>query len=358
MIHDIMRYAIENGCSDIHISENRCGVVRKRGELIFLTCYKKVDSSDLLDFIKKYITEDLSPLDKKNDIDAACNYDGQRMRANIYLTSKGVGIALRLLSDKIPTIEQLRLPKELYGFTAVKTGLVLIIGTTGSGKSTTLAAMINEINQKQAVHILTGEQPIEYVYEPDKALVSQREIGIHVESFAEFVRSAMREDPDVVLVGELRDLETISNAITLAETGHMVFGTLHAKSVAETVDRLIDVFPPEGQEQIRVQLASVLKCVIYQKLVPDTKNGRLPLIELMAVDDVISSMIKQRQKPNALRDYIRTKKDTGCIHLVDNIVFHAKNGDLDIQTIKPILSAEDFRLIESIMSARTGKRGF
>ena len=358
MIDEIMQYAIDNNCSDIHIAENRCGVVRKRGDLIFLKCYRKVETADLIDFIKKYVTNDISPLEHMQDIDAACNYNGKRLRANIFNTSHGTGIALRLLSDTIPTIEQLRLPKELYGFTNVKTGLVLVIGTTGSGKSTTLATMINEINHTQAVNILTGEQPIEYIYESDKALISQREIGTHVESFADFVRSAMREDPDVVLVGELRDLDTISNAITLAETGHMVFGTLHAKSVAETVDRLIDVFPADGQEQIRVQLSSVLKAVIYQKLVPDTKKGRLPLIELMAVDDVISSMIKQKQKPNALRDYIRTKKDTGCIHLVDNIVFHSRNGDLDYTTVKPLLTAEDYRLIESILTAGNRKKGF
>lgn len=358
MIKELIKYAIENNCSDIHITQNQFGIVRKRGELIILDSFGKSDQTEINEFIRDFVMSDFEILKYQKDIDCACTFEGQRLRANIFNGVDGVCIAFRLLSNVIPTIEQLRLPKELYSFTEVRPGLVLVIGTTGSGKSTTMASVINEINHTQAVNILTAEQPIEYIYKSDKSRVIQREVGIHVKSFNDAVKSAMRQDPDVILVGELRDLDTISNAITLAETGHMVFATLHAKSVAETVDRLIDVFPSIGQEQIRVQLSSVLRGVIHQKLVPDTKKGRLPLIELMMVDDVISAMIKQKQKPNALRDYIRCKKDTGCIHLVDNIVFNVKNGDLDYTTVKPLLSVEDYKLVESIMTSGIGKRGF
>lgn len=358
MIKEIIKYAIKNNCSDIHITQNEFCRVRKRGDLITLDTYGKCNLFEIIEFIKEYINPNLETLQNSEDIDCACNVENQRLRANIFNGVDGVCIAFRLLSNEIPTIEQLRLPKELYAFTEVKPGLVLVIGTTGSGKSTTMAAVINEINNTQAVNILTAEQPIEYIYKSSKSRIIQREVGIHVGSFNDAVKSAMRQDPDVILVGELRDLDTISNAITLAETGHMVFATLHAKSVAETVDRLIDVFPSVGQEQIRVQLSTVLRGVVHQKLVPDTKNGRLPLIELMMVDDVISAMIKQKQKPNALRDYIRCKKDTGCIHLVDNIVFHAKNGDLDYTTVKTLLSVEDYKLLESIMASGNGKRGY
>lgn len=358
MMKEIICYAMEHNCSDIHITQNQFGRVRQRGEMLTLDQYGKISMGEIEAFIKEYIGIDFEILSSKSDTDATCTFEGKRLRANIFGGFDGVCVAFRLLSDEIPTIKQLRMPKEIHTFTELKAGLVLVIGTTGSGKSTTLAAIINEINMMQSVNIITIEDPTEYLYKPIKARIVQREVGTHINSFESAVRSAMRQDPDVILVGELRDLDTISNAITLAETGHIVFATLHAKSVAETVDRLVDVFPSIGQEQIRVQLSSVLRGVIHQRLVPDTKNGRLPLVELMIIDDVISSMIKQKQKPNALRDYIRSKKDTGCIHLVDNIVFHAKNGDLDYTTVKSLLPVDDYNLLESIMASGVGKRGF
>lgn len=357
MIKNIIRYAEVQNCSDIHIAQNQIVSVRKRGDIIFLSQYDKVNVFEIEKFLQETVGIDLDMLSHSGDIDTACTFEGKRLRANIYKSIDGICIALRLLNDEIPTIEQLRLPKEIYAFTKMKSGLVLIIGTTGSGKSTTLASILDEINRTQTVNIITVEDPVEYLHKSKQSRIMQREVGMHVPSFEDAVRSAMRQDPDVILVGELRDLETISNAITLAETGHLVFATLHAKSVAETVDRLIDVFPSIGQEQIRIQLSSVLRGVLHQRLVPDTKKGRLPLVELMMVDDVISSMIKQKQKPNALRDYIRSKKDTGCIHLVDNIVAHIKNGNLDYTTVKFMLSVEDYKLLESIMTSCTVKRG-
>lgn len=357
MIKNIIRYAEVQNCSDIHIAQNQIVSVRKRGDIIFLSQYDKVNVFEIEKFLQETVGIDLDMLSHSGDIDTACTFEGKRLRANIYKSIDGICIALRLLNDEIPTIEQLRLPKEIYAFTKMKSGLVLIIGTTGSGKSTTLASILDEINRTQTVNIITVEDPVEYLHKSKQSRIMQREVGMHVPSFEAAVRSAMRQDPDVILVGELRDLETISNAITLAETGHLVFATLHAKSVAETVDRLIDVFPSIGQDQIRIQLSSVLRGVLHQRLVPDTKKGRLPLVELMMVDDVISSMIKQKQKSNALRDYIRSKKDTGCIHLVDNIVAHIKNGDLDYTTVKFMLSVEDYKLLESIMTSCTVKRG-
>ena len=281
----------------------------------------------------------------------------RRFRINIYRGIDGINLAIRLLSDKILSLDELYLPKELERFTKIKTGLFLVVGTTGSGKSTTLASMIDSINKDRSENILTIEQPIEYIHKSVKSRIEQIEVGVHVDSFETATVSAMRQNPNIILVGEMRDLETIQNTITLAETGHAVYGTLHAKSVTDTVDRIVDVFPPKQQEQIRLQFAGVLKGIMHQHLIRGTGGILVPLIELLAVDDVVSAMIFGKQKSNSIRDYMRGKSSKGNVHIADNAAWHIQNGRMELENIKNLVTPDDYEIVRALTSTER-KRGF
>lgn len=359
---EIIRYAIRNKCSDIHITEGKQPKVRDRGIIKTMNKFDPVTSDEIKIFIERFLPfkfgtyEALMKNKLNTDIDASFECLGRRLRANIYKGLDGINVALRLLEDRIPTIDELLLPSSVHKFAKMINGLILVVGTTGSGKSTTVASIINEINSMSCVNILTVEDPIEYIYRENKARIEQREVGTHVSGFCEAARSAMRQDPDVILVGELRDLDTIANTITLAETGHLVFGTLHTKSVVDTIDRMIDVFPSQQQEQIRIQLSSVLRGIVYQRLVPSLQSGLVPLTEVLMVDDVISGMIRQRQKSNSLRDYLRSQKEAGSVHLADNTVWHCKNNRIQLEQAKNILSVDDYSLAKSILNHEQEKK--
>lgn len=347
-IEQILKQAILNKCSDIHIKENK--TVSLRQSTVLSNNSIHVSQSEMTEFFKRVLNpvkfNELLKLlngERLEEIDASFSFAGRRFRCNIYMSMDGAAMALRLLSDKIHSIDELHLPEGMHKISEFKSGLVLIVGTTGSGKSTTLAAVVDEINHMRNVHILTIEEPIEYIHTQDKALITQREVGSHLKSFNQGTVAAMREDPDVILVGELRDYETIQNAITLAETGHLVLATLHAKSVVETVDRIIDVFPPEQQEQIRMQFTSVIKAIAQQQLVKSNK-GVVPVIEMLMFDEITQQMIKKKQNSNSIRDRIRTMRN-GSMHITDNIMWHMKNHRLDYSDIINILSDEDKNLI-------------
>ena len=359
---EIISYGIKNKCSDIHITEGKQPKVREYGVIKPMNQFNLITSDEIEEFMERHMPfklkayEDLAKNKSNTDIDASFECLGRRLRANIYKGIGGISIALRLLEENIPNIEELLLPSSVHRFAKFIDGLVLIVGTTGSGKSTTIASIINEINNMRCVNILTVEDPIEYIYKENKARIEQREVGAHVSGFCEAVRSAMRQDPDVILVGELRDLDTIANTITLAETGHLVLGTLHAKSVSDTVERIIDVFPSQQQEQIRVQLSSVLRGIVHQRLVPNLQGGLIPLAEVLMVDDVISGMIRQRQKSNSMRDYLRSQKEHGSIHLADNAVWHCQNNRFELEQLKNILSGDDYTLAKSILHHEQDKK--
>ncbi len=362
-MENVLMYAVDNNASDIHITENKESWVRIKG--LFKKYESKVQLSDIdafVDAVIPQIKDEYKALREKrtiNPIDGAFKYLGRRFRVNIYRGLDGINIALRLLSDKILSLRELYLPEEIGWFTQINSGLFLVVGTTGSGKSTTLAAMINSINHTRSENVLTIEQPIEYIHKSDKCRIEQIEVGIHVDSFETATVAAMRQNPNIILVGEMRDLETIQNAITLAETGHVVYGTLHAKSVTDTVDRIVDVFPPKQQEQIRIQLAGVLKGVMHQTLIKSHTCGVVPLIELMAVDDVTSAMILSKQKSNTIRDHLRGKSVLGNVHIVDNIAWHIKNGRITLDSVKNILNPDDFAMVRTIISSmQNHKRGF
>lgn len=235
---------------------------------------------------------------------------GHRFRINLYRSIEGLDAAIRIIPGEAPTCEGLRLPKTIRMLSELKGGLVLITGITGSGKSTTLAAIINEINRHRAVHILTLEDPVEYRFVSAKSLIHQREIGRDTESFVSGLRAALREDPDVVCIGELRDLESIAIAVTAAETGHLVFATLHTRSAAETVNRMVDVFPEGQQQQIRIQLAGSLQAVVSQQLLPNLMGGRTAAFEIMIVTSAIRNLIREGTTQQ-MGSYIQTGSQYG-----------------------------------------------
>jgi twitching motility protein PilT len=299
MIEDLMEEVVERGGSDLHVSAGLPPYIRVNGKLM------ATDRDPLsAEQCQKLIFSMLNNTQRKNleqNWELDCSYGVRglaRFRVNVYKDRGTYAAALRALSSKIPTIETLGLPNIVREMSEKPRGLILVTGPTGSGKSTTLASMINNINVTRAEHILTIEDPIEFVYEPVKSVIHQRQVGEDTRSFSNALRAALREDPDVVLVGELRDLETIQLAITAAETGHLVFGTLHTSSAAQTVDRMVDVFPPEQQTQVRVQLSGSLVAVFSQTLVP-RKNvkpgeyGRTLAQEIMVVTPAIANLIRE-----------------------------------------------------------------
>lgn len=328
LIYDVINDAIKMKASDIHLTNSIYPMLRVYGKLVALKSYGVMTPERLADQVKLLLDEHLCQKYKKNRyIDSSAELNGYRFRIHIYRQQNADAFALRLIPLEIPEFNSLHLPEVVRKFTLVKNGLVLITGTTGSGKSTTLASIINEINETQSQHIITVEDPIEFLHQHKESVINQREVGNDVLTFADAVKSAMREDPDILLVGEMRDLDTITNAITMAETGHLVFATLHTKSVAETVDRIIDVFPPEQQKQIRIQLANTLQGIVSQSLLPNKDNKRVPACEVLVVNEAVRSIIKEGGSANSINDQIQMNhKRLGCQSMVQSIAWLYNQG--------------------------------
>lgn len=295
--------AKELGASDIHLV---CGLnprCRVDGAIIDLAEFYLTEN-DCYGIAQVYAGPHFDELTSVGELDTAANFGGTRCRINVFRQQGTYSVVIRIINDHIPTIDELKLPAAVKEFHTYKHGIVLVTGETGSGKSTTLAAILGDINKNQCKHILTLEDPIEYVHIPDKCIVNQREVGKDTQSFANGLRAALREDPDVILVGELRDLETIETALMAAETGHLVFGTVHTNSAADSIDRLVDVFPSGRQTQIRLQLAQSLRAVLSQQLVPlASGKGRIAACEVMKVENSIRTLIRESktfQIPNAI----------------------------------------------------------
>jgi len=271
-------------------------------------------------------------LERCGEIDLALTVGEVRCRINIFRQRGVYSAAIRLLNDRIPTMEELGLPRAVQEFAQYSQGLVLITGETGSGKSTTLAALLDHINHTRSQHILTLEDPVEYVYVPDRCIINQREIGKDTASFSSGLRAALREDPDVILVGEMRDLDTISIALTAAETGHLVFGTVHTNSAADSVDRIVDVFPAQRQQQIRLQLSMTLKAVLSQQLLPRRDGGgRVLACEVMKTDGAIANMIREGKTPQ-IRNAIQTTGAVGNILMEKALQNLLQSGAISRQT--------------------------
>lgn len=319
VLEEIMKAAIEQKASDVHLAPHSPVMLRVDGELV---PYGQIMHSEELDGIifAMLRPEQKQMLKEKGELDFAYSTQGSRTRVNVFRQRGTYAMALRLLSFAIPSAQSLGIPSSVVDLIHKKRGLVLVTGATGSGKSTTLASLIDMIAEQYAKTIITLEDPIEYLYKHKKAIVLQREIGMDSLSYANALRAALRQDPDVILVGEMRDLETISTAITAAETGHLVFSTLHTNSAADAVDRIIDVFPPHQQQQIRIQFANVIQAVIAQQLMPlQGSTGRAAAFEVMLANAAIRNLIRDG-KGFQIPSMIQTNRKEG-MQMMDDAIY-------------------------------------
>ena len=320
--------------SDLILQAGSPPVIRVDGSLVRLRTNPlgPVETKDAL-------AELLSPaqlrtMEENRQLDFAVSWrEGLRLRANAFYQRDTVSIAFRLLPRDIPTFGQLGLPDIVHYFVELPRGLLLVTGPTGSGKSTTLASMIDWINQHRACHIITIEDPVEYVYDNAQAVVEQREVGRDATSFADALRSAFREDPDVLLIGEMRDYETIASAITIAETGHLVSATLHTNDSAQAIDRIVDVFPSDAQRQIRIQLANTLSGVIYQQLLPSKVGGRVAAFEVLLATSAVKNLIKEG-KSNQIRNILQTSAREGMQTLERSLSQLVQEGKVSLEDAK------------------------
>jgi twitching motility protein PilT len=345
---DIVRIGTEKIASDIHVTVGRPITLRINGELVSIDDYV-LTPEDTRKMVREALSDSLwAQLEENGEIDSSYSLPGVgRYRINAFKQRGSYGMVLRIIPFEIPSMEALGLPKVVEELARLRRGMVLVTGPTGSGKSTTLATMVNQINHERNCHVLTLEDPIEYLHKHQEALVTQREVGSDTGSFANALRAALRQDPDVILVGEMRDLETISIALTAAETGHLVFSTLHTSGAAKTIDRIIDVFPPHQQHQVRVQLSSVIQGIISQQLLPKADGvGRVAAFEVMIATPAIRNLIREDKIHQ-----IDTSIQTGASHkmqTMDNSLIELyRRGDItrevlmtnciDLQYVKKIV---------------------
>ena len=320
MISKISELAKTNkNISDFHLRGGSDIAYRALGDII-IEPNSKIEEKDLDELLEKNCSEaEIKKFNSINELDTAVMLGELRFRANFYKTLNGTGAVLRRIETKIPLMEDLNLPQSLFELLDTHKGLVLVTGPTGSGKSTTLASIINQINESRQANIITIEDPVEFIHKDKKSIISQREVGKQTESFAHALKAALREDPDVILVGELRDLETIGMALTAAETGHLVFGTLHTSGAPNTVNRIIDVFPPEQQGQIRAQLAESLKMVVTQKLFKKKDgSGRIGAFEVMMCNAPIKNLIREA-KIHQIPSVMQTAQREGMMTMEKSI---------------------------------------
>ncbi len=348
-INELLKKTYNMGASDLHLKVGTPPIVRLHGELIPLDTGEKVTLEEAL----KIAFSIMSPsqreeFKRENELDFAYSVPGLgRFRCNAFFQRGAVGMVFRVIPLKIPTFEELNLPDVLKKIAMEQRGLVLVTGTTGSGKSTTLAAMIDYINSNRAVNIVTIEDPIEFLHRDKKSIISQREVGSDTKSFVKALRSALRQDPDVILVGEMRDFETIQTALIAAETGHLVLSTLHTVDAAETINRIISIFPPNQQKQIRLQLASVIKGIISQRLLPKADgNGRVPAIEVMLGTLTIKECIVDPDKTRLISDVIAQGKVLYGMQTFDQSLFDLYKAGLVTyeEALKWASNPDDFTL--------------
>jgi len=309
-----LEIVIKEQASDLILSAGHPPMIRITGQLIPLTRENVISQEDAKGFGIASMSEDnYKKFEQEKEIDFSYDYDGKsRFRVNVFLQRNNISMALRFIPHQIRTVEDLTLPPILHEFTSKNQGLVLMTGASGQGKTTTLAALIDEINQTRSCHVITIEDPIEYIYEPSRSVIDQREIGQDTKSFANALRATFRQNPDVIMVGEMRDLETISTTITAAETGHLVFATLHTNSASQTIHRIVDVFPADQQNQIRFQLAASLLGIVSQRLIPRIKGGFIPVCEVLMCNNAVATLIREN-KTHEIPAVIETSSKDGMI---------------------------------------------
>jgi len=331
-LEELLELTIKEKASDLHISKGHPPILRIAGHLVPLVKKPPLSSEETRGLAEALMAEDQSQRFLENkEIDFSYHFQRKaRFRVNIFFQRGDVSCALRRIPTRVPTVEELNLPPILHEFTRPSQGFVLITGPSSHGKSTTLAALVDEINHRKAVHIITIEDPIEYVFEDDRAIIDQREVYQDTLSFAGALRSTFRQDPDVIMVGEMRDPETIATAITAAETGHLVFATLHTNSAAQTIHRVVDSFPPEQQQQVRAQLSGSLFGVISQRLIPRIKGGLIPAAEIMIATPAVANLVREN-KIHELPLVIETSAETGMISLNRSLAGLVKQKEISLE---------------------------
>jgi twitching motility protein PilT len=315
-LNKLMSLVLERNASDLHLVAGEPPIIRVDGALIRLEDYHVLNYEGIASILDVILNKEQKELfEKQMDIDLAYSFkDNARFRVNAYRQKGLLAAAFRLIPNHIKTVEELGLPPALLKLTQAKQGLVLVVGPTGHGKSTTLAALIDYINHTRAEHIITIEDPVEFVFTPDKSVINQRELYVDASSFSQALKASLREDINVVLVGEMRDLESISTVITIAETGHLVFATLHTNDAAQTVDRIIDVFPAYQQPQIRAQLSSVLTGIVSIRLLPKIGGGRAPATEILLSNNAVKNVVREG-KTYELDNIVQTNVEEGMVSL-------------------------------------------
>ncbi len=326
---EILKLARQHKGSDVHISAGSPPIIRINGELKAVSP-QKLTGDDTKKMVMEILTElQFKLLEGTGDVD--CSFESPsvgRFRVNALKQRGSYGLVMRTINSSVPSVEELKMPQPISRLTDKRRGLILVTGPTGSGKSTTLAALIDKINKTKNEHIITIEDPIEFVHKSNKSLINQREVGDDTVSFEKALRASLREDPDVILVGEMRDLETIATAITAAETGHLVLSTLHTIGAAKTIDSIIDVFPPHQQQQIKVQLGSVLEAVVSQQLIPNKDgDGRVAVHEVMLATNAIKNLIREG-KTHQIQTIIQTSKEMGMVTMDASIVKACKENKI------------------------------
>ena len=347
-IKGLFKITIKEKASDLHLLAGIPPTIRVDGALKYLTSapLKPEEIEEMVYSLLTPVQKDLLVANKELDFCFSINGGAYgnlgRFRTNLYYERRHLAAAFRFLPPGIPSIEELHLPQIVHTFSDLTSGIVLVVGPTGHGKSTTLASIINEINLKRANHIITIEDPIEFVYPEGKSIISQREMGIDTHSWDFALRAVLREDPDVVLVGEMRDPETIDAAVTIAETGHLVFSTLHTNSGAQSIDRIIDSFPGVQQAQIKIQLAATLRGIVSQRLLPMINGGRIPAVEILLGTSAVASIVRDG-KTHLIDSVIQTSKDKGMIGMDSSLAQLVLAGSISLEMGKSYsLHQEDF----------------
>ncbi len=331
-IEELVSLLIKEGASDLHLSVGRQPIIRVSGNLIPLVRKTPISAEDVKGYLKVF----LSPinhelLEKNKDVDFSYNLSNARFRGNVYFRQNENAIALRLIPKHIRTLTELNLPPILETFTRRQQGFFLVVGPIGQGKTTTLATLIEMINQTRAEHILTIEDPIEYLFESKKSIIDQREIRIDTPDFHSALTAMFREDIDVCMVGEMRDINTISTAVTAAETGHLIFSTLHTNNAAQTINRIIDSFPASQQDQIRVQLAGSLTGIFSQRLIPRVSGGVIPTYELLINNSAVSNLIRER-RTHEIQTVVETSSQEGMVDMNRSLAELVRAGEITVES--------------------------
>ncbi len=340
-IKELFKIAIKKGASDIHLVAGMSAIVRIDGELVYIDKANKLSSKGIEALASSVISaKQKERFLSTRDLDFGFQLDGFRFRVNLCFEKGNLSLVARVISNKISTLEDINMPKIIYNLLGLKQGLILLTGPTGCGKSTTLASMVNYINENNFANIITFEDPIEFIFSPKKSMIIQRELGSDMLSFGAGLKHAMRQDPNVIMVGEMRDLETIATTITLAETGHLVMATLHTYSAAQTIDRIIDAFPPHQQNQVRMQLSMTLASVISQRLLPKIGGGRVAAREIMLNTSAVSNLIREN-KVAQLGSVMETNAKEGMTSMDQNLQKLFKEKMIEKETAKTYMNNPD-----------------